>query len=119
MRAVDQSRSWTTASGQMLLPVHPLTQASESPIVAGQVTRQDIAIFPTMAELPAGWRLRVTITTGDTPHLFPTLTQVPNLVGGIYQVQRNAGARLVADRALGAGSAFNVPCGSVCSAAGP
>ena len=34
MRAVDQSRSWTTASGQMLLPVHPLTQASQSPIVA-------------------------------------------------------------------------------------
>ncbi len=29
MRAVDQSRSWTTASGQMLLPVHPLTQASQ------------------------------------------------------------------------------------------
>ena len=44
----------------------------------GQVTRQDIAIFPTMAELPTGWRLRVTITTGDTPHLFPTLAQLPH-----------------------------------------
>ncbi|HEY5385695.1 MAG TPA: CocE/NonD family hydrolase [Acidimicrobiales bacterium] len=119
MRAVDQSRSWTTASGQMLLPVHPLTQASESPIVAGQVTRQDIAIFPTMAELAAGWRLRVTITTGDTPHLFPTLTQVPNLVGGIYQVQRNAGAASSLTVPLAPASAFSVPCGSVCSAAGP
>jgi predicted acyl esterase len=85
----------------MLLPVHPLTQASQEPIVPGQVTRQDIAIFPTMAELPTGWRLRVTITTGDTPHLFPTVAQVPKLVGGIYQVQRN------------------VPCGAICSAAGP
>jgi uncharacterized protein len=119
MRAVDQSRSWTTASGQMLLPVHPLTQASESPVVAGQVTRQDIAIFPTMAELPAGWRLRVTITTGDTPHLFPTLTQVPNLVGGIYQVQRNAGAASSLTVPLAPASAFTLPCGSVCSAAGP
>ena len=119
MRAVDQSRSWTSASGQMLLPVHPLTQASESPIVAGQVTRQDIAIFPTMAELPAGWRLRVTITTGDTPHLFPTLTQVPNLVGGIYQVQRNAGAASSLTVPLAPASAFTLPCGSVCSAAGP
>jgi putative CocE/NonD family hydrolase len=119
MRAVDQSRSWTTASGQTLLPVHPLTQASESPIVAGQVTRQDIAIFPTMAELPAGWRLRVTITTGDTPHLFPTLTQVPNLVGGIYQVQRNAGAASSLTVPLAPASAFSVPCGSVCSASGP
>jgi uncharacterized protein len=119
MRAVDQSRSWTTASGQMLLPVHPLTQASGSPIIAGQVTRQDIAIFPTMAELPAGWRLRVTITTGDTPHLFPTLTQVPNLVGGIYQVQRNAGAASSLTVPMAPASAFSVPCGSVCSAAGP
>jgi hypothetical protein len=119
MRAVDQGRSWTTESGQMLLPVHPLTQASESPIVAGQVTRQDIAIFPTMAELPAGWRLRVTITTGDTPHLFPTLTQVPNLVGGIYQVQRNAGAASSLTVPLAPASAFSVACGSVCSAAGP
>jgi uncharacterized protein len=119
MRAVDQSRSWTTASGQMLLPVHPLTQASESPIVAGQVTRQDIAIFPTMAELPAGWRLRVTITTGDTPHLFPKVAQVPNLVGGIYQVQRNAGAASSLTVPLAPASAFSVPCGSICSAAGP
>jgi hypothetical protein len=103
----------------MLLPVHPLTQASESPIVAGQVTRQDIAIFPTMAELPAGWRLRVTITTGDTPHLFPTLTQVPNLVGGIYQVQHNAGAASSLTVPLAPATAFSVPCGSVCSAAGP
>ena len=48
--------SWTTARGHMLLPVHPLTQART--VVPGQVTRKDIAIFPTMAELPAGWRLR-------------------------------------------------------------
>jgi hypothetical protein len=56
-RAVDPSRSWTSAGGQMLLPVHPLAQASQEPIVPGQVTRRDIAVFPTMAELPTGWRL--------------------------------------------------------------
>jgi putative CocE/NonD family hydrolase len=118
-RAVDPSRSWTTTSGATLLPVHPLTQASEEPIVPGQVTRQDIAVFPTMAELPTGWRLRVTITTGDTPHLFPTLTQVPKLIGGIYQVQRNAGAASQLTVPVAPASAFGVPCGSVCSAAGP
>jgi putative CocE/NonD family hydrolase len=118
-RAVDQSRSWTTAGGQMLLPVHPLTQASQELIVPGAVTRQDIAIFPTMAELPAGWRLRVTITTGDTPHLFPTLTQSPRLVGGIYQVQRNAGAPSALTVPLAPASAFSVPCGALCTAAGP
>ena len=118
-RAVDPSRSWTLPGGQLLLPVHPLTQASQQPIVPGQVTRQDIAIFPTMAELPTGWRLRVTITTGDTPHLFPTLTQMPAMVGGIYQVQRNAGAASELTVPLAPATAFNVPCGAICSAAGP
>ncbi len=118
-RAVDQARSWTTADGQMLLPVHPLTQASQEPIVPGVVTRQDIAIFPTMAELPTGWRLRVTISTGDTPHLFPTLAQAPKLVGGIYQVQRNAGAASELTVPLAPASAFTVPCGAICTAAGP
>ena len=84
-RAVDTSRSWTVPGGDYLLPVHPLTQAAAQPIVPGQLTRQDIAIFPTMTELPAGWRLRVTITTSETPHLFPTAAQLPNLVGGVYQ----------------------------------
>jgi uncharacterized protein len=118
-RAVDQSRSWVSASGQMLLAVHPLTQASEQPIIPGQVTKQDITIFPTMAELPAGWRLRVTITTGDTPHLFPTLTQMPHLIGGIYQVQDNASAPSSLTVPMAPATAFNDPCGSICSAAGP
>jgi uncharacterized protein len=118
-RAVDSSRSWTAADGTMLLPVHPLTQASEQPVVPGQVTRDDIAIFPTMAELPVGWRLRVTLTTSDTPHLFPSAAQVPNLLGGIYQVQRVASAASELTVPIAPASAFDVPCGSLCSAAGP
>ena len=118
-RALDASRTWTTSSGATLLPVHPLTQASSQPVVPGQVTRQDIAIFPTMAELPTGWRLRVTITTGDTPHLFPTLAQLPHMIGGIYQVQRDAGAASELTVPVAPASAFDVPCGSICSAAGP
>ena len=99
--------------------MHPLTQASEQPIVPGQVTRQDIAIFPTMAELPTDWRLRVSITTGDTPHLCPTLAQLPHMIGGIYQVQRNAGAASELTVPVAPASAFDIPCGSICSAAGP
>ena len=118
-RAVDGSRSWTAGGGNLLLPVHPLTQASQQPLVPGQVTRQDIAVFPTMAELPAGWRLRVTITTSETPHLFPTAAQLPNMVGGIYQVQRKPGAASVLTVPLAPTSAFDVPCGSLCSPAGP
>ncbi len=119
LRALDPSRTWTTSSGATLLPVHPLTQASSQPIMPGQVTRQDIAIFPTMAELPTGWRLRVTITTGDTPHLLPSLAQLPGLIGGIYQVQRNSGAASELTVPVAPVSAFDVLCGSICSVAGP
>jgi len=61
----------------------------------------------------------VTITTGDTPHLFPTLAQVPHLVGGIYQVQRNAGAASELTVPVAPVSAFGVPWGSICSVAEP
>ncbi len=118
-RTIDASRSWTAPGGALLLPVHPLTQTSQQPLVPGQVTRQDIAIFPTMAELPAGWRLRVTITTSETPHLFPTAAQLPHMVGGIYQVQRKAGAASALTVPVAPASAFDVPCGSLCSPAGP
>lgn len=118
-RALDPSRTWTTPGGATLLPAHPLTAASLQPVVRGQLTREDIAVYPTMAELPTGWRLRVTVTTSDTPHLFPTAAQLPNLAGGIYQVQRDAAAASQLTVPMAPVSAFSVPCGSICSPAGP
>jgi hypothetical protein len=118
-RALDPSRTWTAADGEPLLPVHPLTQDSQQFIVPGQVTRQDIQIYPTMMELPAGWRLRVTITTSDTPHLVPAVTQLPKLLGGIYQVQRRAGAASFINVPIAPASDFTTDCGTLCSPAGP
>jgi hypothetical protein len=118
-RATDTTRTWTAADGAYQLPVHPLTQASQQPVVPGRVTRDDIEVFPTFAELPAGWRLRVTVTTGDTPHLLPTAAQLPHLLGGVYQVQRHAGAASLLNVALAPASAFSAPCGALCSVAGP
>jgi hypothetical protein len=119
MRALDATSTWTTSSGAMLRPVHPLTQASAQPVVPGQVTRQDIQVFPTMTELPAGWRLRVTITTGDTPHLYPSVAQAPHLFGGIYDVQRQAGAASVLNVPLAPLASFGTSCGAICSPQGP
>jgi hypothetical protein len=118
-RALDPARSWIAADGLPLLPVHPLTTASHRFITPGQVTRQDIQIFPTFAALPAGWRLRVTITTAETPHLLATAAQLPHLLGGIYHVQHNAQAASVLNIPLAPASAFTTPCGALCSAAGP
>jgi putative CocE/NonD family hydrolase len=119
LRALDPSTTWMAADGLPLLPVHPLTAASQQFIVPGRVTRQDIQIFPTMAEIPAGWRLKVTLTTGETPHLFPTAAQLPRLLGGIYRVERNAVEASVLNVPLAPVSAFWVPCGALCSTAGP
>ncbi|HWD66200.1 MAG TPA: CocE/NonD family hydrolase, partial [Solirubrobacteraceae bacterium] len=90
LRSVDPGRSWRTVGGRYLLPYHPYTVGSGQPVPVGRVTRFDIEIRPTFAEIAAGHRLRLTITTSDLPTLVPPESDVPNLLGGIYSVQRNA-----------------------------
>jgi putative CocE/NonD family hydrolase len=116
LRAEDAADSWMSADGAPLLPYHPYTKASQRAVVPGAVTRYDIDVFPTFAEIPTGWRLRVTITTSDTPHLIPTLAQLPHLVGGVYEVQRNAAAASFVNVDLMPVSTFTTPCGAVCAA---
>ncbi len=118
-RAEDEAATWTAWNGLPLLAVHPLTAASQQPVVPGTVTREDIAVYPTMTEVPAGWRLRVTITTADTPHLFPAAVTLPHLAGGVYQVERSAGQASVLNVPLAPRSAFPTACGTLCSPAGP
>ncbi len=109
-RALDTSRSWFGSGGQLLLPYHPYTQASVTPVTAGKVTRFDVEVFPTVAVLAPGHRLRLTITTSDTPHLGPTPAQLANLVGGAYQVQRNATAASFVQLPLAPPTAVAAPC---------
>lgn len=88
LRAVDRSRSWT-AGGLTLLPYHPYTQESAQPVEPGQVTEYQIEIYPTLATVAAGDRLRLTLSTADTPHLTPLPSQVPMLAGGVYTIERS------------------------------
>ncbi|HEY3844436.1 MAG TPA: CocE/NonD family hydrolase [Acidimicrobiales bacterium] len=118
-RALDPSRTWVGGDGLPILPVHPLTAASQLPVVPGAVTREDIEIFPTFADIPGGWRLRVTITTAETPHLLVPQDQLSHLVGGLYDVQRHAGAASLLNVPLAPAAAYNAPCGNLCSATGP
>ncbi len=59
----------------------------------GAVTEYQIQIFPTLATIAAGDRLRLTLSTADTPHLTPLPPQLPQLAGGIYTIERSATAR--------------------------
>jgi putative CocE/NonD family hydrolase len=115
MRAVDPAYSWYGANGQPLLPYHPYTQSSVTPVVRGEVTRYDIEVFPTFAQIPAGWRLRVTLTTADIPHLLPDLPDAAHLVGGIYQVQRNRTAASFLNVPLAPADAVTTPCVQICA----
>jgi putative CocE/NonD family hydrolase len=92
MRALDVGRSWWVPDGGLLLPFHVSTQASASLVPAGQLARYDVEVFPTLASIGAGHRLRITISTSDTPHLLPTAEQLADLAGGVYQVMRSPGA---------------------------
>jgi uncharacterized protein len=91
LRAVNTKRSWTS-HGITILPYHPYTQASASPVTPGAVTEYQIQVFPTLATIAAGDRLRLTLSTSDTPHLVPLPSQLPELAGGVYTIERTASA---------------------------
>jgi hypothetical protein len=61
----------------------------------------------------------VTITTADKPHLIPAATDLPRLLGGVYQVQRSVGQASVLNVPLAPVAAFDRPCGALCSSADP
>ena len=63
-----------------------------SPSRPGAVTEYQIQIFPTLATIAAGNRLRLTLATADTPHLTPLPGQLPELAGGVYTIARSAAA---------------------------
>ena len=92
LRALDVGRSWRGGPGGYLLPYHPTTRESQKAVVPGEVTRYDIEVRPLFATLAPGHRLRVTIGTGDFPHLLPPFTAYPHLVGGVYDIEHNAAA---------------------------
>jgi putative CocE/NonD family hydrolase len=89
-RALDPSMTWYAPDGKPLLPYHPYTKVSETPVVPGQDTRYDVEVFPTFDTLAPGHSLRVTIATSDFPHVLPSATQAAGLLGGVYELQHSA-----------------------------
>lgn len=87
-RALDPDRTWYLPDGNVLRPHHKGTSAAVEPVVAGEVTRYDLEIFPTAALILPGHRLRLTITTYDFPHLHPTKKTRRRLEGGRYEIQQ-------------------------------
>jgi len=90
LRALDTGKTWYAPNGEPLQPYHSYSRSAEQAVVPGVMTRYDIEIFPTATRIPAGYRLRLTLSNYDAPHLLPTPVQDANLSGGTYTVSRDA-----------------------------
>lgn len=88
LRALDPVTTWRAKDGQILQAGHTYSRASVQPVVPGKSTRYEVEVFPTFATIAPGHRIRVTISTADTPHLVPTVPDIAKLLGGVYQVER-------------------------------
>ncbi|MHB8438381.1 MAG: CocE/NonD family hydrolase [Acidimicrobiales bacterium] len=111
-RQLDGANTWNGADGAPLEPFHPYTAASQTPVTPGAVTEYDLEVYPTFALVAKGWSIRLTLDTADTPHMVPTPSQQENLVGGIYQVQRNSIAASFVNLPLVPASTFSAQCPS-------
>jgi putative CocE/NonD family hydrolase len=108
-RKLDPDLTWRAPGGKPIAPYHPYTRKSVRAVDPGKVTRYDVEIFPTLAELAKGPRLRLTLTTSDSPHLLPNPAQATNLAGGVYMVQRNLSAASYLEVPMSRPGAFE-PC---------
>ena len=90
-RAVDQTRSWYDGSGRPIAPYHSFATTDERPVPVGTPVRYDIEMHPRILDLEPGHRLQLVIQS-QSPVLFPTTAQLPNLAGGSYLI--NQGGQL-------------------------
>jgi hypothetical protein len=92
LRHVANTGTWRAGDGHILLPDHTYSKRDARAVVPGRMTRYDLEVFPTYATIAAGHSIRVTLSTADTPHLVPTVPELANLTGGVYQVQIGSSA---------------------------
>jgi predicted acyl esterase len=88
-RALDGRLSWTAPGGGRILPYHPYTRAARRYLRPGHAERLEIEVLPAFARIARGHRLRLTVSTAAT-HLHPSAAQLPELVGGRYEILRGS-----------------------------
>ena len=71
------------ADGLPIIPWHPYTLGSQAPMQPGTTYAVDVEIFPTSLVIPAGDRLRISLTTSDVPHESPTLSTTADSAGNV------------------------------------
>ncbi|MDQ3935471.1 MAG: CocE/NonD family hydrolase, partial [Actinomycetota bacterium] len=91
-RALDAARTTFAPNGDPVVPWHPFTRESVLPVEPGATDTMAIEILNTDAVVQPGHRLRVTVSSGDVPHLLvPADTAVAG-AGGTSTVHRGGGS---------------------------
>jgi putative CocE/NonD family hydrolase len=90
LRALDESRTVRTKDGVLVQPYHPFTRESVLPPPGAEPVEVAVEIFPTGASILPGHTLRLTLQTGDAPHLTAPVPQAANSAGGVLQIWHDA-----------------------------
>jgi hypothetical protein len=86
-RAVKRKLS-TYAHGVMIRPWHPFTAASQRAVKPNVPELYQVEIYPTSNVFKAGDRIRLTISTADTPATTAPVPDLLNETGGRLQILR-------------------------------
>ena len=92
-RALDAARTTYAPNGDPVVPWHPFTRESVLPVEPGATDRMAVEIFATDAVIEPGHRLRVTIASGEVPHLLQPADAALDSAGGISTVHRGEGSQ--------------------------
>ncbi|OCF85998.1 hypothetical protein AW168_33075 [Nocardia brasiliensis] len=113
-RAMNPERTWKAPNGAVVLPYRDMTAASDTPVTPRELTEYVIEVFPTLAPIPAGHRVRLTVGTADFPSRVPNLKQYNELQGGIYDIQYGGPDGSYADLPLVPANSLGGPCRQHC-----
>ena len=91
-RALDSSKTVFAPNGDPIVPWHPFTHDTLMSVNPGETDQMAIEIYNTDAVLQPGHRLRVTISSGDVPHILTTTPVMLNTVGAVNTVSRDKGS---------------------------
>lgn len=92
-RALDATHTTYAPGGDPVVPYHPFTEESVLPVVPGQTDKLEIEVFNTDAVLERGYRLRVSISSGDVPHILAPPDTTAASVGAVNTVHRGPGSQ--------------------------
>jgi len=88
-RALDPART-LTADGQTIVPYHPFTKEAQQPAPTGKAAEYQIEVFPTSQVFKTGHRLRLTIATGELPHITAPAPVAASELGGTATILHDA-----------------------------